>query len=620
MAFKFLKLKRNKLGLKILVAFVTIFLILAFFINLYWSPILAKKVRDTVLNSTDSLYKVNFSKAELHILQGNIILYNIAIEPDTAIYNRMCREHRAPNNLIELHVRRLILTSIHPFKLYFKHKLDIAEVVLNDPSLHLTYRLNQTKDTVKKDNRTLWQQISKSLKSVHIGNIFLNDVKLKYDDFSGNKLVISELKEMSFSARDLLIDSATQQDKSRLLYCKEIIAELNNYKGKSADGLYAYKIDHIKLSTLTSQVNIKGLSLEPVNSKTFFNRTKLDRYSVQLDSLQLNHFDYLAYHRFRTFSVSSIVAKNGALILSNNPNKKSNPSADKISSFPARALSEITTDIRVDTVLVRNIDVSYSEYNDKSYQTGTISFDHTSGRLLNITNNKLALAKNNISTAQLSTYFMNRGKLVLSFNQNMTDPNAIYSYKGELGPMEMGALNRATMALAMVKITNGSIKKFSFDINGNSKASKGKVVLLYNDLKVKLLDPDTNFNGYSGKLVASLYANIFVIKHNNPDNANEAPRMFYVNYKRPKSSPFFKTIWNTLLTGIKPAAGLDEKTQKATEAKMAEAETDKQVRLTKKQARLKRRADRKAKRALRKAQKQAQKLAEHKATKPGPAI
>lgn len=607
MAFDFFKLKRNKLGLQILVAFVTIFLILAFFINIYWSPILAKKVRDAVLNSTDSLYKVNFSKAELHILQGNIVFYNIAIEPDTAIYNRMCREHRAPNNLIELHVRRLMLSSIHPFKLYFKHKLEIGEVVLNDPNLHLTYKLNQTKDTVRKDNRTVWQQISKSLKSVHIGNIFFNDIKLKYDDFSGNKLVISELKEMSFSARDLLIDSATQQDKSRLLYCKEIIAELNNYRGKSADGLYAYKIDHIKLSTLTSQVNIKGFSLEPVDSKTFFNRTMLDRYSLQLDSLQLNHFDYLAYHRFRTISVSSMLVKNGVFALVNNPNKKSDPSVDKIISFPSRALGEITTDIRVDTVFVRNIGVSYSEYNDKSYQTGTISFDRTSGHFLNITNNKSALAKNSISSVQLTTYFMNRGRLNLSFNMNMTDPEIPYNYKGELGPMDMGSLNRATMALAMVKITNGNIKKFSFDINSTSKVSKGKVELLYNDLKVKLLDPDTNFNGYSGKLVASLYANIFVIKHNNPDNANEAPRSFYVNYTRPKSSPFFKTIWNTLLTGIKPAAGLDEKTEKATEAKMAEADADKQMRLTKKQARQKRRADRRAKRALKKAQKEAQK-------------
>jgi len=364
--------------------------------------------------------------------------------------------------------------------------------------------------------------------------------------------------------------------------------------------LYTYKADHVKLSTLTSRLTIKGLTLEPVNAGTFFKRTAKDRYSFQLDSLVLNHFDYLGYHRFRTVSVSSIIASNGTFSLLNNPNKVSDPTADKSSSFPAHALADIKTDLRIDTAYIHNVTISYSEYNAKSYKTGTISFNHTTGRFLNITNNKAALAKNNLSVAELTTHFMNRGKLKLLFRLNLTDPEMPYSYKGDLGPMSMGNLNTATMPLAMVKITDGSIKSFDFDITANSKISKGRVTLLYNGLKVKLLTPDTAFNGFSGKLIESLYANIFIIKHNNPDNDGEAPRTFYVNYVRPKSSPFFKTIWNTLLTGIKPAAGLDEKTEKATEAKMEEADTDKQIRLTKKAARQKRRAERKAARALKK--------------------
>jgi len=606
MDFNFLKLKRNKLGLEILVAFVTISLVLAFLINAYWAPVLAQKIRDAVLKGSDSLYKADFSNAELNILRGNITFYNITIKPDTAIYNRMCREHRAPNNLIELKVRRLILTDIHPFKLYFKHQLNIGELVLNDPDLHVTYKLNQTKDTVIADNRTAWQQISKNLNSIHIANIFLNNIKLKYDDYSGHKLEISEFKEMSFSASDLLIDSATQKDKSRLLYCREIIAELNNYKGKSADGLYAYKISHIKLSTLTSQVNITGLSLTPIDGKTFFTRTKKDKYFFQLDSLQLNHFDYLGYHRFRTFSVSSIVAANGAFSLFNNPNgAPGNPAVDKITSFPAHALKEITTDIRIDTTYMHNVSVTYSEYNDKSYETGSVIFTSIKGKILNITNNKAALAKNNICSVNLISNFMGNGRFKVSFNFNLTDPDVPYSYKGELGSMDMGSINAATMPLAMVKITDGNIKSFKFDINANAKVSRGKVELLYNDLKVKLLSPDTNVISFKGKIIESLYANIFIIKHNNPDNPDEAPRTFNVNYVRPKDSPFFRTVWQTLLAGIKPAAGLDEKTEKATEAKMDEAQTNKQIHIAKKAARQQRRAARKAERALKQTQAQA---------------
>src|SRR5258708_4461930 len=203
--------------------------------------------------------------------------------------------------------------------LYFYHKLDIDEITLNNPELNISYQLNHTKDTVLKDNRTAWQKISKSLMSVHIGSILMGDVKFKYEDYSGNKVVISELKEMDLSARDLLIDSATQTDRSRLLYCKDIIAQLNNYSSKTTSGLYTYKIKSLRLSTLKSQLDVTGLTLKPVGTQKFFNNSPNERFSFSLDSVQLNHFDFLNYHKYRVLSASSMVLNNGAIQIFANP-------------------------------------------------------------------------------------------------------------------------------------------------------------------------------------------------------------------------------------------------------------------------------------------------------------
>jgi hypothetical protein len=87
------------------------------------------------------------------------------------------------------------------------------------------------------------------------------------------------------------------------------------------------------------------------------------------------------------------------------------------------------------------------------------------------------------------------------------------------------------------------------------------VSLLYNDLKVSILEADTANNRLKKQQLISIFANLFVIKHNNPDVAGKAPRFANVNYLRPKDSPFFKTVWRTLLQGIKECAGLDEKSQ-----------------------------------------------------------
>jgi len=596
MAVRILKHRHHRIIAGVTVFVIAIILVLAIVINKYWSPILAKKVRDVVLTSSDGLYKADFSDAELQVLRGSITFYNITLTPDTAVYNRRMKMHLAPNNLVTVHVRKLVLLHIHPFELYFRHRLNINEIILSNPELDVTYQLNHTKDTTVKDNRTVWQKLSKTLHSIHIEQIFLNDVKLRYSDYSGNKVAISELKEMNLSATDLLIDSTTQTDKTRVLFCKDITAELNNYKGTSPSGLYAYQIKHLKLSTQTSLLNIEGLDLRPINKGKFFDVTNKDRFSAQLDSVQLKHFDYLGYHKYRTIRVSDMEINHGTFSLFNNPKKKPKPDFDNMGSFPNVALSRITTDLQIDTLTAKDINVVYSEYNNKSYQTGSIEFDHTYGKFFNITNNKAALLKNNICSAQLTTLFMNKGTLNVKFNFDLTAKDFAYSYEGKLGAMDLEAVNPATMPFAMVKITSGTVKSLDFDIKADDKTNRGKVTLLYNDLKVKLLSPDTAMDGFKGKLIESLYANIFIIKHDNPEKAGQIPRSFNINYIRPKDSPFFKTVWNTLLIGIKPSAGLDDKTMQATKDQLTQHQINKQNRI-------KKRAERRARKAAKDQQK-----------------
>jgi hypothetical protein len=606
MELKFLKHRWQKIFFKFLLIPFIIILLLALVINQYWSPILASKVHDVVLNSSDGLYKVDFSDAELHVLEGKITLYNITLQPDTDVYNQKKRQHLAPNNLVELRVKKLVLLNIHPLSLYFRHKLNIGRVILNEPEVNISYQLNHTKDTVVKDHRTAWQKISKSLKSIHIGQILLNDVKLKYQDYSGNKVVISELKEMNLNATDLLIDSLTQTDHSRLLYCKDIITELNNYTGKTPSGLYTYKIKYLKLSTLTSKLNIEGLHLEPAQTGVFFNKSQHDRFGLNIDTLQLNHFDFLNYHKYRRLNAASLELSGGILRVFSNPYGKKDSTVNRVNTFPPMMIHQIGTDMRIDTVRIRNFDVEYSELNKKSNQTGTLTFNNTRGYFYNLTNDSEALAKNNMATVQLTTYFMNRGRLDVQFNFNLTDKNAAFTYKGALGPMDLEVLNPAIMPLAMVKASSGTVKQLSFDIQANSKVFKGKVGFLYNDLKVNIFQADTANDRLKKRSIMSIFANLFVIEHNNPDTVGDAPRIANVIYSRPKDSPFFKTMWKTLLEGIKPCVGFDDKKQKETKHRIEEHQQNKKDRLSKKAERKKRKAERKKEKELKNAQRRLQ--------------
>lgn len=605
MKLSFLKHKWQKVTFWILSSIALLLLILGLLINFIGSPILANTVKNTVLSSSDSLYTIDFTKADLHVMQGKIVLFNIDLKPDTAVYNKLKKIHMEPNNLYRLHIKKLALTHIHPFRLYFKRKLDIGEIVLSAPELNISYQLNHTKDTTEKDKRTLYQRISKTLRSIHVSHISLNDIKFKYEDYSGNKVNISELKEMDLSATDLLIDSASMTDKSRFLYCRDVITEINNFSGITLNGLYKYKMKLLTLSTRTAQLNAQDVNIQPASPGKFFDKSKHDRFTAHIDSLQLNHFDFLSYHKYRVFNASSLVLSKGRLGVFAHPHMEPKPNKsqkERSATFPNAGIYRLKTDLKIDTVLLDRIDVTYTELSRKSHKTGFVTFNNTSGRILNLTTNAAALQKNKICSISLVTYFMSKGKLDVNFNFNMADKNLAYDYKGHLGPLNLSAVNPATMPLGMVKITGGKLKSFDFNINANRDVSRGRVSLLYNDLKVTLLKADTNKNELKRMTIETFFANVFILKHNNPDNPGEAPRSFYVNDRRPPNDAFFKTVWKTLLTGIKSCVGYGEQKEKEVQTQMAERMTNKGKRQMKRAARKQKRAEKKREKELKKEQ------------------
>ncbi len=605
MALNFIKHSWQKVVLISLLSLVALVLLAALVLNIFWSPIFEGKVKKAITEGTKGLYKIDFTHSDVNILKGEIVVEDVHFRPDTLVYERQKKQQLAPNNLAEVRVKRLVLSHVHPFKLYFKQLLDIDQIILSQPEVRVAYHLNKAKDT--SDKKTAWQIISKKLRSAHVGRILLNDVKFRYDNYSGKQLATSYLKDLDVRAEDLLIDSATQVDKTRLIYCKDIIGHLRNYTGRTPDGAYTYTISSVKLSTRTAQLNVSNIDINP--DKNYYSKSRQDRYDVHLDSLQLNNFDYLSYQRYKSFNASSLIVTKGHLNVFKNPNKKK-IYKDKINSFPNVALYKAGIDIKVDTISIKHLDVIYGELNKKSGKSGSIRFNNTSGNILNVTTNKTALQKNNISTANLITHFMNRGKLDVAFTFNLTDKLASYTYKGKLGAMNLRDINSATMPLAKVKITSGRLKALTFDIKGNSKVSSGKVQLLYNDLKVKLLKADTVKKTLKRNTIASLFANVFIVKDNNPDNSGDAPRLANVVYKRPIDSPFWGTVWKTLLAGLKPNIGLTEKAEQATAELSKKKLTEKLDRKARKALRIKKRAERKRLRELKRAQKAAAKAKE----------
>jgi hypothetical protein len=574
MALSFLKHRWQKVLFYTVLIIAFLALVASIILNNYLPPVLQKKLKSSIRESSDSLYTVNFTDADVNILAGNIAINNATLKVDKAVYEKKKKAGTAPNNLYDLRVKHIELSGIHAFKLYFSKKIEVDKMVLTQPEIDMSYEANNKEDKPSKDKRTIWQRISKSLHSVRVGEILLNDLKFRHTNYATTKPQRTDIREMNLRAVDLFIDSTTQGDTSRFFYCKDVITEIKNYSGKAGNGLYMYHFNNIKLSTRTSQLNIQGVTYKPVNSLLFFTKSHSERFNLTLDSVQVNNFDFFNYYVYRTFTASGITLSKGTLDIFGAPNKTPDLKTDKVVTFPHVALRKLDFGIRIDTLNIKKLNVIYGEHNNKSNKNGQLTFNHTSGRMLNITNNKAALKKNNIMKINITSYFMQRGRLDVAFRLNLTDENAAFNYRGSLGPMKLSALNQAIMPISMVKIREGSLKRFDFNVDANRHVAKGKMTMLYNDLKIGLLKLEDD-GRLKKKGLMSFFANAFVIEHNNPDEPGKAPRTANITFVRPVNYPFFKLAWKVLFAGVKECAGVSEMDEKKANSKMSEKDIEK---------------------------------------------
>ncbi|TWR30488.1 hypothetical protein FPZ43_05985 [Mucilaginibacter pallidiroseus] len=598
MALNFLKHRWQKTLLISVASLLLIIGIGALFINKIAEPILSNKLKEGILKGTDSLYSINFSDADVSILQGRVKLYDVSLNADKTVLDQLKKQGKLPERVYALKVKSLDISGLTFVKFYLHKELGVGEITVKDPSVVLSRYANK-KDASPKDDRPLYDKIKKDIQSLHVDKIKLVNGNYTIHNYTQAKPTKSVLNRVNVEASNLLIDSTTRNDTTRVLFCKDIDLSLRNYFARSATGLYTYKVRSARLSIRKSQLDIAGIDLIPVAYPTFFAKSKGDRFTLHLDSVKLANFDYQSYRDDKSLLAGKLTLYKGYFEVMSNYNGQVQ-ATNRIVTFPHWALqNQIKDAINIDTLVIKNLDVAYKERGGTSLKMGVVKFDNTSGRILNITNNKKLISQNNNCAASLTTYFMGKGRLNINFNFRLGDPLFGYNFKGHLAPLDMAVANPATIPLSMVRIVQGRVKSLDFAITGNKDISTGKVNFLYNNLKVDVLRKDDE-KGYTKRSILSFLAGSLVIKENNPDNPGETPREAKVILKRPWNYPFFKTVWLSVLNGIKPIAGagdtkedlklnknLSEKDRKKKEKELKRAEEKKKEEEEKQREKLK---------------------------------
>lgn len=546
-----------KWTLGILGGLLLLILAAGWYLSRHWKPLLDAQIKEVVLSATDSLYRVEYEDLSLNLFTGSARLKNFRLISDTAVYARLENQMKAPDNRFEATVALLRVRGLDIRKAVFSKEMDISGILVDTPRVILTNKYHLYNDTI------VQEQVDDAgflgaLKAIRIGTVGISGIHFTFDKLEDSAKTRNEFKNVQLRVDDILIDSAARKDPSRFFYTRSIALDMGGYHLEIPDSHYNLAFDSLYIRTDQQKLVLQGLKYAPRISKQEFYRElgyAKDITQLWFEELTFQELDLARFMRSQRIRAGKLYVTGGTVDVSNDLRYPRRPTS-KIGKSPHQQLMKLNHPVKIDSIYVDKVDISYAETSGKYLKEGKITFERTHGWLANVTNDSISLRADQIMKADLTTYLMNQGKLNAQFTFDMFDKQGAFTYKGTLGPMNGKSLNRILTPLLSAKVENASIKGVRFDMQGNDYRNWGTFWFDYDDLKIAVLNTDDDGSTSKKKLVSFL-ANELLLNSSNP-NEKGVYLVGKISYRRPHEYSFFKTLWKSLLEGIKQTAGISK--------------------------------------------------------------
>ncbi|HLR38021.1 MAG TPA: hypothetical protein VK084_08240 [Chitinophagaceae bacterium] len=527
----------------------------------HYRPILSEKLKQQVYLASDSLYRVDYSAVHLKPIRGIFSLDSFRLIPNKVVYRKLKKAHRAPDQLFSLSVKKFELQHIHLWALLRKKEAQIEVIKVENPEISVYQLPDREDESVDKQTvrEGIAQLISGSLKSIKIGHIGLHNIKFSYVDSSNHKLNDLDLRKMDLVFENVFIDSSTLEDSTRFLFSKRSWFYLKKLRFNIQDSLYTIDLNGIGVSINEGKLTIDSLAVHPRLSEENFAKQFIYRKDVfrgKMSRITINGFDIADISK-RDYSFNKVKVSQFKLNIFLNRRPPLNP---KRKPMLQEALAKIIRPIYVKKLALKNGFIKYSELNPNSGQVGNVVFNQIHGDIENITNDSVRIKKNPHLIADLQTRFMDAGDLNVHWDFNLRSPQHDFIYEGKLTNLKASALNPATKPLGLIRVKSGRIHALDFHFSANHRQSVGKVKMKYDRLKIAVLSHDEQKNELKKKGLASLAANLLLIRESNMPGAG-VPQSTQVVFARKPQRSIFSYMWKSIFKGVKPLVGIDQKTE-----------------------------------------------------------
>jgi hypothetical protein len=447
------------------------------------------------------------------------------------------------------------------YKLTQNKTIELAEIDIANAEISITPASKKQTGEQKEDRTTQGLNIHKKayafdtaiLKHVAIDRIFMTDSKFRLENPVEAKTDLI-MPDLWLLAEGIEYNPLAASDSNRIFYSDQIMAKLSNFTYITPDNLASVRLNELILNSADSSMKINNFRLEPRVTKFDYGPAKGYQSTwmrINNDSIAIEKVDFLGIINRREFSAEKIGISNIDFEIYRD--KRIHFPEWQRRPLPQTELKGINFTINIDTVNLSHAYVAYQEHAEKANTPGEIYFEDLHAKIINITNDIATINRNPYTNISATGEVFGKGFIDAEFQFDMKDPDNIHRYGIEVDSFDLTEFNRILIPNASAQIKSGNNERIIMTAHADENYSYGEMRFFYNDLKVQLLNRETETPKGLGNILGSFFANTFIIRSNNPKNF--VLRKGDIYFERDEKRAIFNYWVKTFLSGVVSSIG-----------------------------------------------------------------
>jgi hypothetical protein len=324
--------------------------------------------------------------------------------------------------------------------------------------------------------------------------------------------------------------------------------QLDISNGGFADEAHQMQWQHLQYHPGAQSLSIDSFIYQPALTRDSFiaNAPGQKEYMHgHLKKLSVHGLDPAALEKDHVFAARSLVVDSAHINLYRDKQKPF--IAGKVRPLPVLALQNLPVLLAVDTVMLNNATVQYTERSARTGQEGTIAVNRINAQLYPVRNTGLGATDS--LTLRADGYLMDSVLLRLRVKESYTDSLGTFAVTLRVSSTGLPMLNPVLVPLTSAKIASGRLDSITMRAIANDYFSIGAMQMHYHNLKVKFLNRGSETKKTFLTGLITFAANNFVIRKEN------ARRTGAVYFLRNRDRGIFNFLVKTTLSGIASSVG-----------------------------------------------------------------